>query len=770
MSLPLTFYKTALPAVVAFILCGAAVLGQHPQHLIKKSLPLGAGDTLELNQVIVTGIFRPTRLRENPLPLAVVSTRQIERSLEDNLIDALSKQAPGLDAVKTGPNVSKPFINGLGYNRVLTLFDGMRVETQQWGDEHGVPVDDYNIERAEVIRGPASLLYGSDALAGVVSLFPPVPMEKDGRLKIRYLSEYQHNNGLIGNAFRLGYSSPHWYGAFRGSERFARNYTNPIDGRVYNTGFRTINISALLGYDWTKGYSQLNATLYDNSQGIPDGSRDSLTRKFTYQVDEAPGENVLRARVDDIRNRPIVPDHLLSTYQLSPLHQRIQDYRLYTDNVLRTIVGEWKLFLGWERNIRREYNHPTAVRQAGMDVLLTTLNYGLRYNAPTFRHIEISAGINGMYQRNRHGGATDFPIPGYQLFDFGSYGYAKWKAGSVTIAGGLRYDHRRENGRSMYIRPDPVTGFFRQTSFPDTAGSAQPFTAFTLDFEGLTGSLGLTWLINDHLNLKANIGRGYRAPNITEIAANGLDPGAHIYYIGNKDFRPEFSLQEDISLEYFTGDLTTGISIFHNYIQHFIYESQAIDAAGNPLVIVPGNKTFQYRQTNARLYGGEVHADLHPVVWKGFHFLNRLTTTYGVNLHPAYTHKGINGRYLPFIPPARWLCSVSQDMAIRRLPPITAKVELDYNTAQQRYLGLYDTETPTAAYALVNVSLHATFRLAPRQNLQLHLQASNLLNTAYQSHLSRLKYFEYYTASPTGRPGIYNMGRNLCAKVIWDLD
>ena len=114
-----------------------------------------------------------------------------------------AKNAPGFDAVKTGPNVSKPFINGLGYNRVLTLYDGMRVETQQWGDEHGVPLDDYIIEKAEVIKGPASLMYGSDAIAGVLSVFPSIPHDTDKTIHGRLLSEYQTNNGLIGNGLQL---------------------------------------------------------------------------------------------------------------------------------------------------------------------------------------------------------------------------------------------------------------------------------------------------------------------------------------------------------------------------------------------------------------------------------------------------------------------------------------------------------------------------------------------------------------------------------------
>src|SRR5579872_7125925 len=186
-------------------------------------------DVSEMNQVIVTGVSKATVIRENPLAMEAVTSKDIEQTATNNVIDAIAAHAPGFTAVKTGPNVSKPFINGLGYNRVLTLYDGLRVETQQWGDEHGVPEDDYIIEKAEIIKGPASLMYGSDAIAGVLSLFPAVPHGMDGVLHARLLSEYQSNNGLVGNSLILSRSAPHWSWAVRGSERIARNYTDPVD-------------------------------------------------------------------------------------------------------------------------------------------------------------------------------------------------------------------------------------------------------------------------------------------------------------------------------------------------------------------------------------------------------------------------------------------------------------------------------------------------------------------------------------------------------------
>src|SRR6187402_443183 len=133
-------------------------------------------NTSKLNEVVVTGVSRRTQLRSNPVPIAVMTKKEMDEHVNNNIIDAIVKGVPGVSAVTTGPNVSKPFIRGLGYNRVLTLYDGIRQEGQQWGDEHGIEIDQYGVGRAEVVKGPASLTYGSDALAGVINMIPYIPV------------------------------------------------------------------------------------------------------------------------------------------------------------------------------------------------------------------------------------------------------------------------------------------------------------------------------------------------------------------------------------------------------------------------------------------------------------------------------------------------------------------------------------------------------------------------------------------------------------------
>ncbi|WP_375416985.1 TonB-dependent receptor plug domain-containing protein [uncultured Hymenobacter sp.] len=305
-----TFELSGLAAGPARVLASAVGYEQ-----VEQAVTLTEGQTTELSislppaaalkEVVVTGVSRTTELRRSPVPVVALGRREINLNATSNIIDAAVKGVPGLDAVTTGPNISKPFIRGLGYNRVLTLYDGLRQEGQQWGDEHGLEVDQYDIERIEVVKGPASLIYGSDAVAGVINLLPRRASGPAGQLRGEALSEYQTNNNLLGNSLALSYNQNGWLLGGRASARLARAYRNAVDGRVFGTAFRELNTTLSAGREGSWGAAHLAATLYDNQQEIPDGSRDSLSRRFTRQLfDGAP---------DDVKNRPLVSEADLAT-------------------------------------------------------------------------------------------------------------------------------------------------------------------------------------------------------------------------------------------------------------------------------------------------------------------------------------------------------------------------------------------------------------------------------------------------------------------------
>ncbi|MEC5148036.1 TonB-dependent receptor [Chitinophaga sp. 212800010-3] len=717
-------------------------------------------DLSKLNEVIVTGVSRATAVRKNPIPIAVIGKREMNMNVNNNIIDAIIKGIPGVSAVTTGPNISKPFIRGLGYNRVLTLFDGVRQEGQQWGDEHGIEVDQYGVSRAEVVKGPASLTYGSDALAGVINMIPDIPELSQKRLQGNFLTDYHSNNGMIGTSLGLGYRVNDWKYVLRGTSKMAHNYRNSVDGWVYGTAFREYNLTALARVDKSWGYSQFGATLYDNMQEIPDGSRDSLTRRFTKQVSED----------DNIRNRPLVPDNELHTYKINPLHQHIQHYRIYNHSQWKLGSGDINTLLGLQQSIRREYNHPEMPVQPGLYVVLNTLNYDVRYNLPSLNGLETTAGINGMYQENKSRNGTDFPIPDYNLFDIGGFLFAKKTFGKVDVSGGIRYDNRHIRWNDFYVGPNKDNGFEKHAHIPDTAGAKLQFPAFQHNYTGISGSLGATWNISNRVLVKANIARGYRAPNITEIGSNGLDPGAHIVYLGNRGFKPEFSLQEDIGFQAWLPDADISVELFHNNIENYIYQARLYDDAGNPVVIVPGNATYKYQQSAARLYGAEVAVNLHPrsIAWLSMN--NSIAYTQGRNGNKKLVNVyGDKARYLPFIPPTH-IRSELKAMAQKNygiLSKAYIRLEADVIASQPHFYGVDDTETYTPGYTLFNIGAGSAFVNRKNKTLfELFLQLDNVADVAYQANTNRLKYFEYYSASPNGRFGIYNMGRNFSVKVI----
>jgi iron complex outermembrane receptor protein len=715
----------------------------------------------KLSEVVVTGVSRATELRSNPVPIVVMSKKEIDQHVNNNIIDAIVKGIPGITAVTTGPNISKPFIRGLGYNRVLTLYDGIRQEGQQWGDEHGIEIDQYGIARAEVIKGPASLTYGSDALAGVINLIPYIPNGADGKLNGDIITDYHTNNGLIGSSLGLSYKKNDWKYAFRATGKMSHNYRNKIDGLVYNSSFQEYVLSGMTRVDKKWGYSQFVGTTYQNKQEIPDGSRDSLTRKFTVQVAEGPN--------DHIKNRPVASDDYLNSYGVTPLHQHIQHYRLYNKTEVKIGEGLFNTALGWQQSVRREYNHPTQPQQAGLYVMLNTLNYDFRYIPPVIAGLETSFGVNGIYQTNRSKNATDFPIPDYNLFDIGGFFFAKKSIGKTDISGGIRYDTRNITWNDFYVGPNPANGFEQRVNANDVGAKLQ-FPKFGKVYHGISGSLGFTYNINERMMLKANIARGYRAPNITEIGSNGLDPGAHIVYLGNRTFKPEFSLQEDLGFIAYLKDADFMVEVFNNQIENYIYQSRLDDANGNPVIIVPGNTTYQYQQSKARLYGAEFSFNLHPRNAKWFELNNSLAYVIGINQNKALIAQS-NGaaKYLPFIPPLHVRSEVK--FKLQGTYGIFSKVyfhaEADAYAAQNRFYALNDTETPTPGYTLVNAGIGSTLKRKSGKTIcELFLQADNLFDVAYQSNLNRLKYFEYYNSSPNGRSGIYNIGRNISFKVI----
>ena len=722
--------------------------------------------SLEANEVVVTGVSKATEMKKNPVPMIAVGRSYMDRhSASGNAIDAIAN-LPGISAVTTGPNISKPFIHGLGYNRVVTAEDGIRQEGQQWGDEHGIEVDQNSIDRVEVIKGPASLSFGSDAIGGVVNLLTPQPVP-EGKILGAVSGIYGTNNGLVNGSLRLQGNQNGFVWGTQMSDKEAKNYQNRHDGRVYATGFKEKDARVVVGLNKSWGYSYLNASLFDDLQDIPDGSRDSLTRKFTQQITESDSSR-------------IVPDAVLNSYAIPTLHQHVQLYRIY--NTSNFILGSGNLMvnLGYQYSHRREFTHPEAASVPGLNLQLSTYTYDVKYNFDIGNGYETSVGINGMYQNNTLGYSTDFPIPAYHQFDVGPFFVVKKSFGKLDLSGGVRYDTRSFTGKAAYIDTSIA-------NFPTLYAGANPssdpnvvqqFSPLSKKFSGVSGSFGAVYNFSQNFLVKANIARGFRAPSIAELSANGADPGSQIYHVGNNNFKPEFSLQEDVGAFLTLANVSASAEVYSNHIQNYIFQEQILDASGNPERVDPDGSSnpdgqyskFTYVQSRARIMGGEFSLDIHPLPW--LHFENAATLTYGTNLGDKGSQPD-SLKYLPFIPPLHTHTELRGSFSAKaaRFKDLYAFVGFDHYNPQNRFFSAYGTETYTAGYNLLSAGFGFNIvNAAGKKVVEFFVEGTNLANINYQSNMSRLKYFDN-PAVPAGvQPGIFNMGRNVSFKIILPFD
>lgn len=697
----------------------------------------------ELNEVVVTGVTRPTELKRNPVIVATIDKTAFNQNASTNLIDAL-KEIPGVSEITTGPNISKPVIRGLGYNRLITLNNGIKQEGQQWGDEHGIEIDEYSIDRAEIIKGPGSLLYGSDAIAGVLNFLPPKP-PLEGDVKTQFLSNYQSNNNLIGYSLsnagnKNGFQ---WLGRF--SNKYAGNYDNKYDGKVYNSGFREYDGGLSLGLNKNWGHSTLTVNSYNTRLGIVEGERDD---QGNFVFEDKQGDQVSATGSD------------LTGYKIGVPYQKVNHLSITSNNYFMLNKGTLNADFGFQNNRRQEFEETETPDEVGLYLSLSTFNYNVRYNLQRMQGWETSAGISGMQQTNKNKG-MEFLIPDYNLFDIGAFVYTQKTFSKMTLAGGLRFDNRTMNTKQLYLNTDgqPVAG-------PD-ADSQLKFAHFDKDFNGFSGSVGLSYQLSKIATLKFNFSNGFRAPNAAELASNGTHEGTFRYEIGNPDLKPEFSHQFDVAYYLNSEHITLQVSPFINFISHYSFIEKLQDADGNDIFPDPSDPSpaFEYTSGKATLWGGELYLDLHPHPLDWLHLENSFSY-----VQATQAHQPADMKYLPFIPAPHYRggVKIQFENLTKKVSNFYTKFDVDYYFAQNKIYSAYDTETATPGYTLLSAGVGAAFDVFNRKNLiNLYLSGENLANIAYQDHLSRLKYAAENPA--TGRVGVFNMGRNISLKMILNL-
>ena len=657
---------------------------------------------MKLNELVVTGVTGDTKLKNATAPISIIRPQELRSTASTNVIDAIAHQ-PGLSQLTTGGGISKPIIRGLGYNRVVVMSEGVRQEGQQWGDEHGVEVDGGAVNSVEILKGPASLMYGSDAMAGVIILHSQ-PTAAEGTMHANASTEYQTNNGLFGYSLSFAGNQKGFVWDARFSHKMAHAYKNKYDGYVPGSQFQERAGRLRLGLQKQWGHTWLTWTAYHLTPSIIEGERDEETGELTSNYSP------------------------LASYEKSLPFQQVKHYRLVWDNAVNLPSGMLKAIVGYQQNRRQEFEDDMDEYEAFFK--LHTLTYDIRYLTQEWNGWKLSAGIGGMYQQSLNKGEEAL-IPEYRLFDFGLYATASKQLDRWTLNGGLRFDHRHLHGDELMEDDE------------------QRFVDFRRHFNGVTGSVGAVWNVSDHLDMRLNVARGFRTPNLSELASNGIHEGSQRYEIGNRDLKAEYSLQADLGLDFTSEYVSAQLALFANRIDNYIFMHRL------PEEVEEGYLTYAYTQGDARLLGFEAGIDVHPV--HSLHFENTFSYVDARQLNQSNERI----KYLPFTPAPRWTSEVKWELMHHSHTTVGHHHVEGSHVHGSNGLSL---NKPTPSYTLVNMSAGTDILLKHKKIAEVYITADNLLNRAYQNHLSRLKYTDMNVV--TGRQGVYNMGRNVTFKLV----
>lgn len=519
----------------------------------------------QMDEVIVSTAFNKIQ-SQNVMKVEHATIKELQQKGTATLIEGLAT-IPGVSQVSTGTSIGKPVIRGLSGNRVLVYSQGVRMENQQFGDEHGLGLNDAGVESVEVIKGPASLLYGSDALGGVL-YFNPEKFADANTFKANFSQKLFSNTLGSNSSLGLKTSTENWKFLARGSYNTHSDYRISGGDRVTNTRYNETDFKTGIGYSNSSFSSVLRYNYNNLDLGLPeDGIADQSSSKKT----DFPRQGIF--------------NHLLSLNSI-----------IYLKN------SKLDVDLGYVTNDRSEFEDSDI---AGLKMKLKTFNYDAKYHLPKMGKLESILGIQGMHQTNVNSG-EEYLIPDATTNDFGVFGTVNYEwDNNSALQGGLRFDNRK------------IT-----TEEHGTLGEEGYFKAVDKSFDSFNASLGYKTNLADDLTLRLNLASGFRAPNLAELTSNGVHEGTNRYEVGNSDLKTEQNVQSDINLEYNNSHFEFFVNGFYNHINNYIYTSPTG-------AVLDSNDVFNYIQDNAMLYGGEIGLHFHPHPLDWLHYETSFETVTG---------------------------------------------------------------------------------------------------------------------------------------------
>lgn len=662
----------------------------------------------ELEEVVVKDNFARARERTEPIAIEVVEENYLLSHRSGSLIQTLDR-LPGIKSMGIGSSQSKPLIRGLGFQRVVVAENGIKHEGQQWGMDHGLEIDQFGASHVEVIRGPASILYGSDAIGGVINirdLFIPKKLTLGGKIE----SGLQTNNDLYAISASLYGRKENLYAKLRftlsdyadqkipaDSIAYYSRYFRLKDKRLRNTAGNERNLGITLGYDANKWKSSITLS--------------SVTLKSGFFAN-AHGLEIRRSRIDYDR----------SFRDMDLPYQQVNHLKMLINSTLELSRGQFIIDAGWQRNYRKEFSEaighgymPDPPDNLEREFIRDGLEIHSGWIYTNSSGSRIQAGLNLSARQNRIGG-WGYIIPAYRSSDLGIYFINRWNAGRRTqITAALRYDMGK-------IDTEQYTDWF-PTAIDQ--GNGDPSDVYiqrapdlTREFGAFTGSLGL---VNqkDNFVFKFNLGRSFRFPNAKELASEGINYHWYRYEIGDASLQPETAWQTDFEFRWNYPEWALQINPFAGYFPNFIFLSPGYEFR-------EGMQVFRYQQNQIFRTGGEIH----------FHY--SLTNRIEAGFMAEYTFaRQITGDKkgfgIPFTPPLSTILNLKYLSKNRwRFSDTYFMLDLKMVASQKE---IVPPEQFTPGFYIVNLGLNSDVRVF-QDPWSISLRIENLFNRSYLDHTS----------------------------------
>lgn len=524
---------------------------------------------IEAEEIVVTGGYNSTQ-HENAVKIDVLKLNPLKNKQTPNFVEVLTK-IPGIDMISKGSGVSKPVIRGLSMNDILVLNNGVRYENYQYSSHHPLGIDEFGIEDVEIIKGPASLLYGSDAIGGVINFIKEKPAPIGSIVGDYNMQVFSNTLGMTNNLGIKG-ASKNIFGGIRIGQKTNSDFVQGGGNYAPNSRFNEYSIKANTGYAGNIGTFKL---FFDHNM-----------QKLGLVEEEAIEGITQRGRTNDI------------------FYQQLNTNMISLQN--KIYLGSMKLDINTAYQ-NTELIHFSEANVYEIQMNLATLTYETKLYLPSDAKSEYIIGFQGMNQKNSNLNnretrllpeATTNNYSGFCLLQRTFFNKLKLQTG-------VRYDNKTILSEAIGLVNNPET--YRE--------------AIDKSYGSFSGSIGATYNLSEKLLFRANLASAYRTPNLAELTSNGQHENR--YEVGEKSLVPENSYEADISMHYHRDNLTIDLAGFYNIINHYIFISPTGETTSS------GISVYKYMQNNSTLSGGEAGVHFHPKYISWLHFETTFSTVIG---------------------------------------------------------------------------------------------------------------------------------------------